>query len=599
MTSTAHQDPGDTDAEAVRALRPGRRAPFVALFLNGLLALTLLGIPYLRGRMRAQEAIAHFARFAECVYGGIRRDHPGLALPAGDRECFAARVHGAEPDWPLRCVPILRAMRPEPAIFLFPSPKQSEEELRRAIDLVEAELVTLQRTREAGRRAGGIGAVPERPLRAIGQLRAALANLSAAADIPIDPQAEAIALERDSQIVTPSRIPLGVASGGPLRVRTERGGLRAIGADARSVAEVIVRSGSLELRRVRRPSAARGVVLGPEGGSVLWLQNGATCAQDAAPCRQRLLGIGRIREGDHEIRPRWWLAAQPVGRLDRSVRTAVGGQVWVIAPREAGGLEALRFELPSDAPPIAEDEPMAPLLAVERIPLGAAIEALLVDAGPIWVEFEGQGLRVRGAGVPESVGPIAWPEGRPRPRRGELALARCGAWTAVAMVHGVAVIAPGAAFQTTLVRELREPVLGSAPSDDAMRLVCTDTGAEVIALDRRRRLLRWRCATEACQREPDLLAEEALGFDAAHASGVTVAAWTGDAHHPQIRLRRLRGEWIGEPEVPAPCWDSGQGYCGDPIAVAEGGRLLVIARENGDLLVLELADGGWRRLLGL
>jgi hypothetical protein len=568
----------------------------MALFLNGLLALTLLGIPYLRGRLRAREAVAGFAELARCVYGGRIPEEPGLALPAGDREHFAARVERAGPTWPTDCVEILHRLRPQPAIFLFPSSKQAEEDLRRAIDLAEGEFVALHRVREAARGGRGVGAVPERPLRAMTQLRAALANLLTAADVAVDSRADAIVLDPEPTVVEPSRVPLETASGGALRVRPEPGGLRAIATDARSIAEVVVREGSTELVRVRRPTAVRGILLGPEGGYPLWLTSEATCAQDEARCRNRLLGIGRLRADERELRPRAWLAAHPFGRVDRSVRIGAGGEVWVIALAETGGIEALRFALEPGAERPAQDGPITPRVAIERRPIGVAVEALLVEGGAIAVLPEGQGVRVRGVGIPETAGAIALPEGRSRLRQGEAVLARCGAWTALGMPHGVAVIAPGGVLGTTLARELREPVLGAAPGDDAIRLVCTDQGADVIALDRRRRVVRWACTPDRCADEPDVLAEGALAFDAAHAAGVTLVAWSGGVQHPQIRVRRVRGDVIGAPEVPAPCWDSGQGMCGAPIVVAEGAHLLVVAREGADLRVLEMAESGWRRL---
>ncbi|MDQ3036241.1 MAG: hypothetical protein M3Y87_27820, partial [Myxococcota bacterium] len=104
----------ELEEEAERAFRPGRRPAWIAVALNGALAMLLLGFPYGRGRLRANDAADHFARLAECMYGGERVESPGLALPAGDRERFAARVERADAAWPASCAEELRAMRPEP-----------------------------------------------------------------------------------------------------------------------------------------------------------------------------------------------------------------------------------------------------------------------------------------------------------------------------------------------------------------------------------------------------------------------------------------------------------------------------------------------------
>jgi hypothetical protein len=182
-------------------------------------------------------------------------------------------------------------------------------------------------------------------------------------------------------------------------------------------------------------------------------------------------------------------------------------------------------------------------------------------------------------------------------RPGEVALARCGAWTALGMPHGVAIVAPDGALRV-LEAEVREPVLGGSAPDDAYRLVCRDDGADVLAIDRRGRVLRWSCDSGGCGEE-QLVARGAAALDAAHAAGTTLVAWTGDATHPQVRVARIRGAVVGGAEVPAPCWDEGVGLCGRPTVVAQGPRLLVGAREQGDLLVLELADTGFERLPGL
>jgi hypothetical protein len=60
------------------------------------------------------------------------------------------------------------------------------------------------------------------------------------------------------------------------------------------------------------------------------------------------------------------------------------------------------------------------------------------------------------------------------------------------------------------------------------------------------------------------------------------------------------GTAIGRPLPPAACFDEG-GFCGQPILGAGGGRIVLAAREQADLLALETTDGGrtWITLRGL
>jgi hypothetical protein len=631
----------DDDREEAEAFRPVRRPAWVAIVLNAALLTLALGVPYVRGRWRAQHATSGFTRLAACLHGGRAAEDGGLAMPSGDREHYAARVERAAPDWPGECTAILAEMRPEPAIFLMPATKTAEEDLRRALDIAEAELVALGAAREDARTTGtGIGVVPERPLRALTQLRSALANALIAADVSVDPTALAIVLDADDTIVAPSRIPLRVAAGGTTIVRPEPGGLRVMASDGHRVSEVVVREGSVFETLTRRPTAARGITLGPDGGRLLWITSDSTCASDPAHCSARLLGVAPLEQIDDPV-VRWWLAAHPALRIDRAVRFEPGAASVIAIAGDGEELELRRFALDPDAAPPPEGD-VAPIAASEKVGLGRAIDALLVAGGGVvrvvrdsGVPGLGQGPALRvvgdamsagsgqlasgpgvaidGVTIPLPIVPVAGEGGSapptllgpPRiPRPGEALIARCGAaWTAVALRDGVAVIAPGASEASIVARDLREPVRGASPTDDAMQLVCTEDGVDVIALDREHRVLRWACTASACA-EAQVVARGATQFAAAHAAGTTLVAWTGDVAHPQVRVARVRGEVIGGSEVPGPCWagvsgDAGSGMCGAPFVVAEGERLLVATREHADLLVLELAEIGFRRLARL
>lgn len=586
LVSEAH------DREIEEAFRPGRRPAWVAVVLNMALAAALLGFPYVRGRLRAVESADQFALLATCLYGGVPTQTRGLGFPPLDREHFAMRATSADPAWPSACLEHLDSMRPEPAIFLFPTPKRAEEDLRRALDQVRAELSSLARNRTRG----PLGAVPERPLRALAQLRAALSNRLEASDIPVDPNALAFEFDDDAEeaIVRPSRIPLRTGVGGTFAWRPEAaGGLRAVLSDGRAVTEVTVTDGSVELTQVRRPPAVRGMVLGPERGVLVWATGEATCASDPSRCAGRVLGLAAMPESHEGARPSVWLSAHPVGRLDRTLRIEPGF-AWVLSVAADGvGVDLRKFAIEPWPTPGAEQElrPVAPILSTA---LGQVADALLTPRGALWVTRREGELALFGDSIP---GAVRVPEPFAEQTR-QVALSQCDAWISVATPGGIVLVHGGVPMQRPIVRALREPLLGSSDVDDSVRMVCHEGGVDVVAIDRRRNVLCFRCAPEGCA-GPETIAEGASQVSAVRGSDETVVAWTGDAEHPQIHVVRVEERFISVPEIPAPCWDSGQGMCGAPYLVVEGRRVLIAARESSDLRVLEVVPDGFRPLPGL
>ena len=235
----SRHDVSDVDLrDAEQAFRPAQRPMTVAVLLNGLLAITLLGIPYFRGRARCDESVRAFAAYAACVYGRVPRAEPGIALPLGDRDRFASLVETAGPEWPLSCEPALRAIAQEEVIFLMPSPKQAEAQVRAAVDLVATEMEALAEQRRAG-----LGRVPERPLLAVSRLRAAMSELLVAADIDVELDRMAITWPEEAPaLATPSRVPLRTAMGGLYAIEPDVEGVHVVAGDSRGVAEVRARS---------------------------------------------------------------------------------------------------------------------------------------------------------------------------------------------------------------------------------------------------------------------------------------------------------------------------------------------------------------------
>ena len=65
------RDVKDVETERLAsAFRPNRKPLIVTVVANAVMALLLLGIPYLRGRSQARDARRNFADLSRCLMGG-------------------------------------------------------------------------------------------------------------------------------------------------------------------------------------------------------------------------------------------------------------------------------------------------------------------------------------------------------------------------------------------------------------------------------------------------------------------------------------------------------------------------------------------------
>ncbi|MCZ7678777.1 MAG: hypothetical protein M5U28_08405 [Sandaracinaceae bacterium] len=66
-----------------------------------------------------------------------------------------------------------------------------------------------------------------------------------------------------------------------------------------------------------------------------------------------------------------------------------------------------------------------------------------------------------------------------------------------------------------------------------------------------------------------------------------------------VRVTRLDASGA-RTSVPAACWDTEDGLCGEPRLAADADRVVLVTRRGADLRVLESEDGRrWRALSGL
>ena len=339
-----------SEAEAQQlasAFRPNRKPLIIAIAANGLLALLLLGIPYWRGRNLAAAERREFAAFARCLIGGEPAKLPGLSLPRGDRDHFAAKVLFADGSWPLSCRPALRKLEASNAIFLWPSVKQAGSDVNAALGLVDRELVKLDE-----RRKRGVGRVPQRPLEALKRLQAAMVLYARAAGVDADLDNDAIRFDRAAAgLATPARLPLMAGESSVLALWSSEVALEALALDGRGLSYLKLADGKIDRERIKRGSYVRGVLRAGMTPYVVWATPEARCRDREDRCAGRPAGLARYAPGGHELgEPTWKLSGHPAGRVDRVLQVSELGKVELIARASAdGALEWLRFRLPNES----------------------------------------------------------------------------------------------------------------------------------------------------------------------------------------------------------------------------------------------------------
>lgn len=583
--------------EEARAFRPNRTPVIVAVVLNLAVAIAFLGFPYVRGRVRAEDAQERFARFAVCLWGGRAAGEPGLGLPEGDRERFATRMRDGGRDWPARCRDELERVAPDTAWLVLPSVKRAEEDVRRATTAAIAGLLSL-----ADARARFDGTIPVDPLSAIERLRAALSEQARAAGVERGIEEPAIVFDRGaSRIVTPTRVPLQAMIPAELRLSAHRGGLDVVAFDRRGVSRVRVGAGRVDLRRIRRPSLVQGIAIDEAGEPwLVWATPEARCAASEDRCARRSMGLATYpREETIAPEPRW-IGAHPAGAIGSSVHVDRSGNAVVLARAEGGGLELRWIGPPAEGTGTA-DAPAAP---VRRVALGSSEShgpAMLADRGrrALWVVESEAGV------VPSQIEP-----GEPGAvvrQKTWLPVEGARPWLDVCADAGNLWIAVGTDRRARLEHEIGGELEGAAvaiaPRGGTLegRVRCSGRTAVLAVLTGEHALLVARCAADRCT-EPAVVARGVGAFDLALDRGTALVAWTSRANRGGVYVASIGDD--GRPlarSLPSACWSDGTGLCGAPVLAAERGRFVVAAREGGDLLAIETRDGGrtWRPMSGL
>jgi hypothetical protein len=581
------------------AFRPNRKPLLITLLANLGMGLLLLGVPYWRGHSLAAAERRDFAAFARCLIGGEIAASPGLSLPRGERDHFAAKVMFAKPEWPLACRASLRKLAPAEAIFLWPSVKVAGADLRAAVGLVERELTALD-----ARRKLGPSRIPERPLEAFKRLQAATVLYARAAGADIDIDNDAIRFDRAATgLATPARLPLMAGQSSTLQVWSSELALEALAVDGRGLSYLRVADGKVDRERVRRTSFLRGVLRAGDTPYVVWAMPDARCKEREDRCAGRPTGLAPYDRGGNKLaEPVWKLAGHPAGRLDRVMQLSELGRVDLIARAAPdGALELLRFRVPTAAAAGASEQQALAIDPSERWPVrtepGSSSVTLLPGepSAVLYAVETAEGVVARLTCGAEHNEPLQLP-----------AASGTGPWALGCTLGETQYLAYGSSSQlriwrTDAVRGNQElavhdvallaPLHDDNPALDHVRMLCDAGHAHLLFTTDRQELEQISCDAQSCSPARSV-ANDVAGYSAVTDGDALVVAFAGILQAAVVRVLRLERADPARAIAPAACWEPLGGMCGTPTLVRDAQRLVLTAHDGTDLLALESTDHG-------
>jgi hypothetical protein len=583
-------------------LHAGKRRLLVIIGGNFMLFAVMIGLPWLRGYLRTRALWQAFGAYGACLFGGEVATDPGLGVPIGYESYFATRAL-SEPGWSAQCDDELAALAPSDAMFLMPSVKVAENDLRAAVKLVRSELSPLS-ARAPGTR------LSSRPLRAIERLRAGLANHTTATGAVAVPEGDAFVLPKAFRVLpTPTRLPLYAGANALVSLWGSDAELSALATDQTGVSYVHIRGGQLEQTRVPRPKLLEAAVPRGEPTTLVWAMPAARCLERAGGCADKALGLASVSVPIGELPLPRWLGAHPNGRIDRSLWRS-DDRVVIAAQTADKTNEVREFALAREAVVSADMPPLAPS---KRWPGATAGEPLLLtlEGEPVaLLASTGEQKATLSRLTPELAAPLlelpgdgkAWVTGCAR---------ASSLWLAFGHEHGLVLAElarDGSVTRHEAVSvELHDVLAERDAARDRVVPLCGVAGSEgklrAVVHDRRDRLLLVSCTAEAAACKVESMAASVRSFAVLARGERLIVAYAGDGENSQIRVRSvaLAAPQNAEERVPAVCWSDAKGLCGAPVLARLGERAILAAREGTDMRVLESADEGltWLPLKGL
>ncbi|MAQ18377.1 MAG: hypothetical protein CMN30_26710 [Sandaracinus sp.] len=551
----------ETDPELERLAAEGKRRKRLLLAIvlgNTLVALILVGGPYLRGRQRALAGREAFGALVACLWGGRVSADPGLALPEGEELAYVDAFRSGPENWPLHCAAELDAVAPARVFWLFPDTRHAEGEVRRAVRMVQGEL----------RQASGAdreGTVPSRPRLAVQRLQAAMTLWSQEADVYVGLEDPLLELGDARATVQPERVPLRAAEDAELWMEPRGDGLEVRVLDGRGISWVRVGGGRVDMRRFRRPRLVNAFGGSERWPLLVWSTPDERCGED---CARQATGVAWLTDETAVTPEPRWLAAHPAGAIPSAVRALADGTVLVVSAEPTEGVALRRFEA-ALAGAASEGEAAGE-------PAGDGAEGSEdAAAGPA------------APSTPTAVEPLPGPtallaDGAAVPASGEVRVQ--GAWLLVREAGAVAVSRSGRPFASTA--DLGGDLAFHAQGDAAVLTFDDGEGAAAV-----------RCTADGCRTLGRL--DDARAPKPASLGEITLVAYHR-ADDAQIRVARWTGETHDDAPVPAPCRSEEGGFCGPAHLGVRDGRLVLGARDGTDMWVLETRDGDrWHPLRGL
>lgn len=548
-----------------------RRWPFrVGLALNLLIAAVFVAYPYVRGRLRARAALDAFGRGAACLVGDRVGVEPGVVLPQRVWVDYARAVEQRPAGWPGRCEELLVQVGQPPATLLFPGTKQAEATVREALMRARRELSALREPLPDDART------PSRPLEAIERLAAALTLLGRETGEE-ERLAHSAVREDVGVVVEPLRLPLDADVDARLIAEITPRGMGIVGLGGHRVGWTRVDDGHVRDSGAPRPASLADARL--VDGDILWLRATppSSCTEGGAGCRGRATGVSRGHFTDTAVPEARWFGGHP--RFDSGqVARIEGDTFWLIAwPVEGRGAVWRRFDLTQREG--SEPEPTVSLAAEERPLVEAPDDAVLSGDAAYWLA-DGALWRGNGTEAPTRLAEVG-----PRPRALQ-ALDEGG----VALWSDA-----GALLWTANGLTTAPPPANESDAIQAFRVVRSAAECELVWHGGGRLLVR------GCRGGRwTLVARQVVRFEVSAASDFSLVAFTRGARG-RVRLRTLRGGApVGPEQAAGACFDRKDGFCGPPALATDGERVVVMGRDDHDVLAIETLDGRrFRRATGL
>jgi hypothetical protein len=578
-----------------------KRLRMLAFVGNLLMLVGLLGMPYWRGRLRARAAWERYDALSRCVHGGDLAGSAARVYPLSDRAAaeraralaagsalaeeaasFASRGLRAQRPLARTCGDALHAVAPASAIFLLPSLKRAEDDLREAVRVAALEFSALDTT----------GVLPQRPLRALLQLRALLTSYAREAGLAALPAPSAPALPLPEALPMPARLPLYAGFDAVISLWGDEQTLHAAALDGTGVSYVRLTSSIQNTTRLARPKLLRDLLVDEGRLLLVWGMPEARCP--AGTCTGKATGIAQLATPLTFLPQPHWLAAHVLGRLDRTLLLGADA-LWMVA-EAAGGRELRAFardDLEAD-----RDTPLAP--SSTRM---ARDPSLVLSVGEQTAHFA-----IRSEGTRSILF-----YGTTRDRERAVALledAQGAGWVVACSAQDAVMFAFGDGrsvrvgsldgVSPQLPMRLGAPLDARDRTQDRVAVLCREDGPLVLVRDLDDELQAVSCRAADCS--VHRIATDVASYASVATNDGALLAFARDANS-QIHTIHVDARGIPRtaPSVPGACWQPRAGMCGAPLLARVGQQIVLAARDGTDLAMLQSRDRGhsWQPTAGL